>query len=103
MDSINTMLNHVANEWILEARAKMPQSFKVPVFGKDSSISERQKITQKDLEGKYIFQRDSESLKDVNKIVERSQMAEFINFTNAFAQDPTKQRWLLDNEKLLAE
>ena len=97
------MLNIVANERLQEARTKMPASFKVPVFGKDNVISERQKVTQKDLEGKYIFQWESESLKDINKIVERSQMTEFINFANAFAQDPVKQRRLMDNEKIISD
>lgn len=35
MDSMNNMLNFIANEWIKEAKLKMPNNFKVPVFGVD--------------------------------------------------------------------
>ena len=48
------------------------------------------------------MQRESESLKDLNKIVERTQMTELSEMLNKFWQDPVKQRWLIDSEKLIA-
>jgi len=42
-------------------------------------IKDWKKMKRSDLEGKYIFEWASESIKDVNTLIERSQLPELIN------------------------
>lgn len=101
MESMNEMLSNVVEDWIKEAKVNMPREFEIPVFWDDGSIKEWATIKLKDLEGKYIYEFESESLKDINKIVERSQFTELVNAVKVLGQDPLSQRWMVNNEELL--
>ena len=78
------MLNATAEEWLYDIKKKMPARFKIPVFGSSKLEQAWEKIDVEDLQGKYIFERDSESIKDINKTVERAQLSELTNFLKQF-------------------
>jgi hypothetical protein len=98
---MNEMLTDVAEDWIEYMKEYMPEEFEVPVFGSDGSVNERKTIKQKDLEGRYIYEFEFESIKDINKIVERSQFQELVGTVKTLGQDPTTQRRQIKNEDLL--
>jgi len=101
--SMNEMLTNVAEEWIEEAKIKMPNNFKIPVFKEKWWVKERIDISIEDLKGQYIFEWDSESIRDVNKVVERSQLRDLTEFLKTFGNDPHTGQWLIDTRKLLEE
>lgn len=101
VESMNEMLTDTAEDWIKYMKAYMPSEFEVPVFGDDWSVSEWQTIKQKDLRGKYIFEFEFQSIKDINKIVERGQFGELVNTIKMLWQDPTSNRRTVKNEELL--
>ena len=99
--SMNEMLTDCAEDRIRYMKEYMPEEFEVPVFGADGSVNERKTIKLADLDGKYIYEFEFESIKDINKIVERSQFKELVDSVKTLGQDPTTQRWTVKNEDLL--
>jgi len=99
--SMNEMLTDTAEDWIEYMKEYMPEEFEVPVFGDDGSVNEWKTIKQKDLEWKYIYEFEFESIKDINKIVERSQFTEIVNAVKTLGQDPVTQRRQVKNSDLL--
>ena len=98
---MNEMLTDTAEDWIEYMKEYMPEEFEVPVFGDDGSVNERKTIKQKDLEGRYIYEFEFESIKDINKIVERSQFNDIVTAVKTLGQDPVTQRRQVKNEDLL--
>ena len=95
------MLTDCAEDRVRYMKEYMPEEFEVPVFGEDGSVSERKTIKLSDLDGKYIYEFEFESIKDINKIVERSQFQELVATVKTLGQDPTTQRRTVKNEDLL--
>lgn len=98
---MNEMLTDCAEDRVRYMKEYMPEEFEVPVFGEDGSVAERKTIKLSDLDGKYIYEFEFESIKDINKIVERSQFQELVNTVKTLGQDPTTQRRTIKNEDLL--
>lgn len=84
VDSMSAMLNEVAQAWLLDMQKKMPEFFELPIFDSKGSIKSWQKIKREDLEGKYIFEWISDSIRDVNTLLEKSQLPELISAINNF-------------------
>lgn len=101
VESMNEMLTDCAEDRIKYMKACMPEEFEVPVFWDDGSVNEWKTIRLKDLNGKYIFEFEFESIKDINKIVERWQFQDIVNSVKTLGMDPTTQTWNVDNSKLL--
>ncbi len=101
--SMNEMLNVVAEERLRDMKEKMPNKFKIPVFWTNKLAQERAEITADDLNWDFIFEWDSESIRDINKVVERSQLQELTSFLTTFGNDPISWKRFIDNEKLIAE
>ena len=101
MESINNMLTVVAEEWIVEARQKMPKEFSIMIMWENWQ-QEWETIKTKDLVGKYIFEFESESIKDINKVIERWQFGELMKMFSQIWTDPATQRRLVKTEELLA-
>ena len=101
IDSMNDMLTDTAEDWIKYMKTYMPAEFEVPVFWDDGTVKEWKTIRLKDLEGKYIYEFEFESIKDINKIVERWQFWDLINAVKTLGMDPTTQTWNVDNQQLL--
>lgn len=98
---MNEMLTDTAEDRIRYMKAYMPEEFEVPVFWDDGSVNERKTIRLKDLEWKYIYEFEFESIKDINKIVERWQFGELVNAVKVLWQDPASQTWNVNNQQLL--
>lgn len=103
ISSMNHMLTITAKEWILDAKKDMPSKFRLPVLWKDWKVKDWEEVKLEDIKWEFVFEWDSESIRDINKIIERSQLMQFTNFIKTFGQDPITQRWLIDSEKLLEE
>lgn len=100
IDSMSSMLNEVAQAWLLDMQSKMPEIFELPIFDKAGLIKSWKKIKREDLEGQFIFEWVSESIRDINTLVEKSQLPEFINSISTFAMND-QGKSIIDKEKLL--
>lgn len=100
VDSISKMLNQIAQNWIEDMQNKMPALFELPVFNSKGSIEEWRKIKREDIEGKYIFEWASDSIADVNQIVEKGQLQEYMNAILQVGIQPDGSS-MVDKEKLL--
>jgi len=101
--SMNEMLTITAQERLSDAVINMPSKFSLPVLNKSWKVDDRKEIQLEDIQWKFIFERDSESIRDINKVVERSQLAQLTSFLKTFWQDPITQRRMIDSEKLLQQ
>ena len=101
IDSVSNMLNEIAQAWLLDMQRKMPEFFELPIFDKEWMIKDWKKMKRSDLEGKYIFEWASESIKDVNTLIERSQLPELINSLSWFMVDDN-WRSIIDKQKFLS-
>ena len=78
VDSVSNMLNQVAYNWLLDMSEKMPDLFEIPIYTSDWRIKEWKKINKENLEWKYLFEWWSDSIADVNDMLNKSQLQEFI-------------------------
>lgn len=101
MESLNELLTDAAEDYIRFMKAYMPSEFEVPVFGDDGSVKERAAIKTKDLDGKYIFEFEFESIKDINRIIERWQFPDLVSAVKTLGQDPIDGRRQIKNDQLL--
>lgn len=99
-ESISEMLNNIAQSWLLDMQTRMPELFEIPVFDSKWRIKSWKKIKSSDLQGKFIFERSSESIRDTNTIIEKTQLPELVNAIQTFwfNDDGTS---LVDKQKLL--
>lgn len=79
VESISKMLNKIAQNWLLDIKEKMPDLFEVPIVNSKWAVNARKKIKKSSLEGKFLFQRESDSLADANELIARSQINEYLN------------------------
>jgi len=100
VDSMSNMLNEIAQAWLLDMQKKMPEFFELPIFDKEWTIKDWKKMKRSDLEWEYIFEWASESIKDVNTLVERAQLPELINSLQGFILDDNG-RSIIDKWKFL--
>ena len=78
VDSISNMLNEIAQNWIIDMYNKMPDLFEIPIFNSNWSISAWKKIKKEDLSGKYVFEWSSDSIADVNDLLKKSQIDQWL-------------------------
>lgn len=94
-ENINETFNETIKDWILEAKEKMPPKFTIWILGKDNKEI-FSTINLNDLESNYIFETEFDSIKDLNKTVERKQIVDFLNIINTVGTDPVTQERLID-------
>lgn len=80
VDSISNMLNEIAQNWIIDMYNKMPDLFEIPIFNSNWSISAWKKIKKEDLSGKYVFEWSSDSIADVNDLLKKSQIDQWLSY-----------------------
>lgn len=78
VDSVSNMLNQIAQNRLLDMQWKMPDLFELPLYNSKWNIQWWKKINAKALEGKYIFEWASDSIADVNDIINKAQLNEYI-------------------------
>lgn len=100
IDSMSRMLNEVAQAWLLDMQKKMPEIFELPIFDNKWVVKGWKKIKRSDLEWAFIFEWASESIRDVNTILEKNQLNEFLSALAAFATDDDGKT-LIDKKKML--
>lgn len=100
VDSMSNMLNEVAQAWLLDMQEKMPETFQLPVFNAKGMVESWKNIKRTDLEGKFIFEWSSESIRDLNTVLEKQQLNDMIQFIGAFGVD-WAGRSIVDKRKLL--
>ena len=103
MESVNEMLADTYRDWISTMRTKMPKEFNFfyPKWDKGKGLV-KWRVTKEDLEGEYSYEISSESIKEMNKIVERQQFLELLKVLQTVGNDPVTGRWLIDMPKLAA-
>jgi len=80
IESLNEMLTITAKEWLIDAKNNMPKKFALPVLWKTGKVKDRETIKLEDIKWEFVFEWDSESIRDINKVIERSQLVQFTNF-----------------------
>lgn len=100
VDSISVMLNEIAQNWLVDMKDKMPELFSLPVYDSKGMIESWKKMKRTQLEGKYIFNWASDSIADVNKLVEKSQLTDYMNALLRVGQQPDGS-YMIDVKKLL--
>lgn len=78
VDSVSKMLNEIAYNWILDMTEKMPDLFEIPIYNTDWRISSWKKLKREALDWKYLFERSSDSIADVNDLVNKAQLWELL-------------------------
>lgn len=94
------MLNRIAQNWLIDMQSKMPELFQLPVFNAKWGIENWKKIKRVDIEGKYIFEWASDSIADINQIVEKTQLRDYMDALLRIGQMPDGSS-MVDVEKLL--
>lgn len=94
------MLNEIAQNWLVDMKDKMPELFSLPVYDAKGMIESWKKMKRTQLEGKYIFNWASDSIADVNKLVEKSQLMDYMNALLRVGQQPDGS-YMIDVKKLL--
>lgn len=80
VDSVSNMLNEVAYNWLLDMVEKMPDLFEIPIYTTDWRIRDWKKVNRENLEGRYLFEWWSDSIADVNDMLNKAQLWELINY-----------------------
>lgn len=78
VDSVSNMLNQIAQNRLIDMQDKMPELFEIPVYNSKWLIEWWKKVNRKALDWKYIFEWASDSIADVNDLVNKSQLDQYI-------------------------
>lgn len=101
MESVNEMLALTYQDWIQNMRVHMPEKFNFYYpEGDKSKWLKKGTLYRSDLEAEYSYEIDSESIREMNKIVERQQFLELLKVINLVGKDPTSGKWLINMTKL---
>lgn len=96
-ESINESFAESLKDFFMLAKQNMPDKFKISVLGKDQKQL-FETITLADLKGNFTFEVEFDSVKDINKTVERAQLTNLINVLPQISTDPVSQRFLINME-----
>lgn len=100
-EHVNDMIWHLVDDWLLMWKEYLPETMRVMIKSENKKKNEYQTITREALAGNYIFETEFDSLKDVNRSLERSQASEFLNSLNMVMKDPVDWRVLVNMEEVL--
>lgn len=99
IESMNEAFSESLKDYFIMAKHNMPNKFKIWVLGADGKQL-FDSISLTDLRGNFTFEIEFESLKDINKTVERSQWNNLLAQLPAIANDPVRQKYLLNMESI---
>lgn len=78
VDSVSNMLNQIAYNWLLDMIDKMPDLFEIPIYTSDWRVKDWKKINRENLEGKYVFEWSSDSIADINDMLNKAQLWDLV-------------------------
>lgn len=82
------MFGMLVDDWLLYAKSYMPEKFRVLISTDNKTRDIYKTINREMLEGNYLFETEFESLKDVNRSLERAQATEFLQSIQMIMKDP---------------
>jgi hypothetical protein len=101
-DSINDSFNSLVNDWLLFAQKWMPEKFRIFVVGEKGK--QTYPLIKRDyLMANYVIETEFDSVRDVNKAIERDNILKLLNILPSISKDPIDNRVLVDMEKLFKE
>lgn len=101
MESFNEAMVRTIKDWFRLAKKNLPPKIKFPVKSDDSKNVSRETLDVARLENNMLFETEFDSMANINRILERSQVMEFVQNSRILAEDPITQKYLLDNAKII--
>lgn len=100
-ESVNDAFSHLIDDWLIMWKTYLPEKIKVLVRSEDKKKKRYEKISSETLAGNYLFETEFDSLKDVNRSLERSQAIEFLQALQMIMKDPIDWRVLIDMQEIV--
>jgi len=102
MESFNRAMVRTIQDRFILAQKALPEKFKFPVRTWDWSNIKRDEINLDLIKSKMLFETEFDSIANINRILERSQIMEFVQNSRILWEDPVTQKYLLDNKKIIS-
>jgi hypothetical protein len=101
MESFNEAMVRTIKDWFRLAKKNLPPKIKFPIKTDTDKNVEWETLDIARLETNMLFETEFNSIANINRILERSQLMEFVQNSRILAEDPITQKYLLNNVKII--
>ncbi len=101
MESFNKAMTRTIKDWFILAQNNLPPKFKFPFRNDSDNNIERNTLDVDKLKSNMLFETEFDSIANINRILERSQIMEFVQNSRILWEDPITQKYLLNNKEII--